>query len=100
MIQDESTQPRSSSAVWILSASDGRRMFSDSLTVWWLGKGQNKERSVLEQQLWFLFGDPKGAVELAQKGIILLIVPKVAPSKCVIRACLLAIPMDSQVDKR
>ena len=74
-------------------------MTSDSVTVWWMGRVQNKGREMLDQRLWVLFCDPKGAVNWDLKGIMLRIASKVASQKCVIRACFLAIPIDSQADK-
>ena len=63
MSQDESTQPRLSNTFWSAPVSDGREISSDSVTVWWLGRGQHKGREMLEQQLRVLFGDPRGVVE-------------------------------------
>ena len=40
--QDESTQPRASSAFWSAPESNGRGVLSDSMTVWWMWRGQNK----------------------------------------------------------
>ena len=61
--QDESTQPRASSALWIAPASDGRGLFFDCVTVWWLGRGHHKGRSMLDKLLWVIFGDLKVALE-------------------------------------
>ena len=61
--QYESTHPRASSALWSAPASDGRGVLSDSVIVWWLGRVQHKERSMLEQQLWVIIGDLTRAVE-------------------------------------
>ena len=77
VIQDKSTQPRAYSAFWSAPASNGRGVSSDSVTEWWMGRGQHKGRAILEQRLWFLFGDQKGAVEWARKGITLCIASKV-----------------------
>ena len=74
-------------------------MLSDKATVWWLGRGHNKGREILEQKLQVLFGDPKGAVEWARKGIMSRIVSKVMLTKYVSRACFLAIPMDIRAKK-
>ena len=63
VIQDELTQPRASIVFWSASATDGRGMLSDSVTVWWLGRVQHKGISMLEQRLRVLFGDPKGVLE-------------------------------------
>ena len=91
---------RESRTFWSALESDGRGMLSDSVTVWWMGRDQNKGREILEQRLRVLFGDPKRAVEWAQKGIKLSIASKVALPKCVIRACLLEIPIDIPADRR
>ena len=69
------------------------------MTVWWLGRGQHMGISMFDQKLWDLFGDPKGAVKLAQKGLTLHIASKVVSLKCVSRDCSLSIPMDSLSDK-
>ena len=42
MSQDESTHPRASIVFWSVPASDGRGMLSDSMRVWWMGRGQYK----------------------------------------------------------
>ena len=47
--QNESTHPRVSSTLWIVTASDRRGVSYDSVTVWWLGRGLHKGRSILEQ---------------------------------------------------
>ena len=100
VVQDESTQPRASSAFWSASASDGRGVSSNSVTVWWLGRGRHKGRAMFENQLRVLFGDPKVALELARKEITLRIASKVALPKCVSRVCFFAILMDSWAEKR
>ena len=61
-------------------------MSSDSVTLWWLRRGKLRGRSMLEQRLRVLFGDPKGSVEWARKGITLRIASKAVSSKCVSRA--------------
>ena len=63
MSQDKSTQPRASSAFWSKPVSNGKGMLYDSMILWWLGRFQNKGREIFDNQLWFLFGDTKGAVE-------------------------------------
>ena len=49
--QDKSIQPRKSGVFWSAPASDGRGMLSDSMTVWWMGRGQHKGRAMFEQRL-------------------------------------------------
>ena len=63
MSQYKATQPRESIAFWSAPASDGKGMLSDSVTVWWLGRGQHKGRAMFEQQLWVQFWDSNGVVE-------------------------------------
>ena len=61
--QEELTQPRASSVFWSALASNGRGESSDSVTVWWMGRGQHKGRAMLEQRLWVVFGDLRVVVE-------------------------------------
>ena len=57
VIQDDSTQPRASIALWSVLESGGGGVLSNSVTVWWLGMGQHKGKEIFEKKLRVLFGD-------------------------------------------
>ena len=47
VVQDKSTQPWASSALWTASASDVRGVLSDSVMLWWMDRGHHKGRAIL-----------------------------------------------------
>ena len=49
VIQDKLMKPRAPSAFWSAPASDGRGTSSNSVTVWWMGRDQNKGISMFKQ---------------------------------------------------
>ena len=63
MSQYESTQPREFSAFWSAPASYGRGTYYNRVTVYCMGRGHHKERSMFDQRLWVLFGYEKVAAE-------------------------------------
>ena len=50
MNQNKLMQPRASSAFWSVPASNGRAVSSNSVKLWWLGRGQHKEKVMFEQK--------------------------------------------------
>ena len=59
--QNKSTHPRASRALCSAPASDGGGgvggvCVSNSMKLWWLGRGHNKGRAIFEQRLMVLFG--------------------------------------------
>ena len=54
MSQDESTQPRASSAWWSKPVSGGKGMSSYRVMAWWLGRGDHNSIVMFDQKIWIL----------------------------------------------